>query len=317
MSDSPTVSVVLPLYNGEEYITDAIDSVLEQTYEDFELLVVDDGSTDRSIGLVRSYGDDRITLYRNETNLGIGRNMNRGVDLSEGRILAFLDQDDYWRNNKLEHHVSAHEATGAAVVYSDVETVTANKEFVESVDPPEPAPSGEPLVRQLYVYLNFIRTFSSVTIERTAWKAFDGLDPQFNVAADYDLYLRLAPNHDFALVDEPLVSKRIHEQNTSKDYGTAYEDIQRILAEARERHPYLNDLSPDEFQEYGFQRGFWAYRAGKRREAIDYCLASLRHGVRPFTVLLLGVLLLDSVTGPHRIGTRGYRLYSDLKVAQP
>lgn len=313
MTDSPRVSVVVPTYNGEEFVEDTIDSVLAQTYGEFELLVVDDGSTDATVERVRSYDDDRITLHRNEENLGIAGNTNRGVELASGEILAFLDQDDYWRAEKLERHVAAHDE-GAAVVYSDVDVVTTDGDVVERVDPPEPAPPGEPLVRQLYAHLNFVRTFSCVTIERSAWNAVGGLDPTYDVSADYDLYLRLATDHAFALVDDPLVVKRTHGENVSGDTRALYEDVQRILAEARDRHPYLNDLSEAEKREYGFQQAFRAYRAGERREALDHCLSSLRHGPRPFTLLLLVVLLLDRLSGPLRLGTRGYRLYDAAKT---
>jgi glycosyltransferase involved in cell wall biosynthesis len=113
---SPLISVIIPTYNGEEYISNAIDCVLSQSYENFELLVVDDDSTDDTIEIVCSYDDSRLHIHKNEANLGIAKNMNRAVDLADGDIIAFLDQDDYWSSKKLRYHVNAHREQDTTVV---------------------------------------------------------------------------------------------------------------------------------------------------------------------------------------------------------
>ena len=94
MTESPKVSVVIPVYNREKYVRSAVDSILSQTFSDFELLVIDDGSTDGSIAVVQSYRDPRIRLARNNANLGVSATRNKGIQLARGVYLAFLDSDD-------------------------------------------------------------------------------------------------------------------------------------------------------------------------------------------------------------------------------
>ena len=90
----PAISVVMPLYNGEKYLKEAINSILEQTYSDFELLLIDDASSDRTEEIIRSYKDDRIVYIKNEQNLGLIKTLNKGLDLAKGEFIARMDQDD-------------------------------------------------------------------------------------------------------------------------------------------------------------------------------------------------------------------------------
>jgi len=103
---TPTVSVVIPLFNKEPCVARALDSVLAQTFGDFEVVVVDDGSTDRSAEIVTSYGDSRIKLLRQE-NIGTGKTRNRGIrEGARTKYLAFIDADDEWLPNYLEHQLN-------------------------------------------------------------------------------------------------------------------------------------------------------------------------------------------------------------------
>lgn len=103
------VSVVIANYNGSKYLSEAIDSVISQTYRDWELIVVDDGSTDESVSIVSRYVKrfpDQIFLYRNSINKGVVYTRNRGADLARGNYLAFLDADDVWMPEKLERQLT-------------------------------------------------------------------------------------------------------------------------------------------------------------------------------------------------------------------
>ncbi len=104
MEDKPLVSVIIPVYNGERYLAEAIESVLAQTYRPVELIVVDDGSTDGSADAARSFASVTYCLQHNQ---GIGAARNRGIDLSKGSFFSFLDQDDIWVNNKLLYQMIA------------------------------------------------------------------------------------------------------------------------------------------------------------------------------------------------------------------
>lgn len=105
MNMKPLVSVVMPAYNGEKYIGDAIESILDQTYENFELIIVEDKSTDNTLDVIRKYKDSRISLYLNSNNRGIAYSTNLGIERSKGKYIALLDDDDMSTKQRLEWQV--------------------------------------------------------------------------------------------------------------------------------------------------------------------------------------------------------------------
>ena len=105
----PLFSVVIPLYNKENYISETINSVLKQSVQDFELIVINDGSTDKSLDIVKSFNDFRISLI-DQKNIGLSATRNKGIKLAKGRIVALLDADDLWQPNFLKEIKSFHEA---------------------------------------------------------------------------------------------------------------------------------------------------------------------------------------------------------------
>src|SRR5262245_55227910 len=125
MSESPKVTVVIPVYNREKYVAAAIESILAQTFSNFELLVIDDGSTDGSREVIQSFRDLHVHLVCNETNLGIPRTRNRGIQRAHGEYLAFLDSDDWAYPERLGKQVAfldshpEHAAVGAWVAWMD------------------------------------------------------------------------------------------------------------------------------------------------------------------------------------------------------
>lgn len=114
-----TVSVIIPAYNCERFIEKSISSVLEQSFSDFELIIVDDASTDHTTEILKHYQelDRRIRVIRQDTNIGVARSRNTGFDHCRGRLIALLDADDYWHRDKLKRQVEAQEKTNADLVY--------------------------------------------------------------------------------------------------------------------------------------------------------------------------------------------------------
>lgn len=106
MNGNPRLTVFMPVYNGETYVGEAIESILRQTYTDFRFIIINDGSTDRTEGVINAYRDPRITLVTHDTNLGIPRTRNHGLDLAEGHYLALMDSDDIANRRRLESQVA-------------------------------------------------------------------------------------------------------------------------------------------------------------------------------------------------------------------
>lgn len=125
------VSIITPLYNAEQYIGETIQSVLNQTYKDWEMIIVDDASTDHGIEIVRQYSDSlrtahRIKLMENHKNLGVARSRNRAIRKAKGQYIAFLDSDDLWMYEKLEKQISFMKKQDIAFCYSACDVIDRN-----------------------------------------------------------------------------------------------------------------------------------------------------------------------------------------------
>lgn len=125
-NSDPLVSIVAPMYNLEEFIYETITSVLNQTYSNFELILVDDRSQDNTVNVVRNFDDNRIKLILNEKNIGAGETRNIGIRESKGDFIAFLDADDLWYPEKLEKQISFMRETGSLVCYTKYDVIDKN-----------------------------------------------------------------------------------------------------------------------------------------------------------------------------------------------
>ncbi len=144
---NPLISIALCTYNGERYLVEQLDSILAQTYSPIELVIVDDGSSDRTIDLIESYQGihSNIRLFRNETNLGYNKNFEKAISLCEGEFIAISDQDDIWVPQKLE------------VLYKNIDDkwlIFSNSEYISQ--------SGKKLGKRLIEHLDFTGDFRSV-----------------------------------------------------------------------------------------------------------------------------------------------------------
>ncbi|MDD7280683.1 MAG: glycosyltransferase family 2 protein [Erysipelotrichaceae bacterium] len=115
--NNPLVSIIMPTYNCEKYVEEAIQSVINQTMEDWELIVIDDASSDDTYSIIKEFNDSRIHIYKNEENLGVAKTRNKGMDLSKGKYIAFLDSDDIWLETKLEKQLELAKETNADLIY--------------------------------------------------------------------------------------------------------------------------------------------------------------------------------------------------------
>lgn len=148
----PLVSVIMPAYNAEEFLQEAIASVQAQTITDWELLVIDDCSRDHTAKLVEAIAgsDPRVKLLRNEKNLGAAGSRNRGLDIFRGRYVALLDSDDYWYPRMLEKMIARAEETGADIIYCAYELVDEQgKKVCRDFRVPEKTSFRESIVRSV------------------------------------------------------------------------------------------------------------------------------------------------------------------------
>lgn len=228
------VSIVMAAFNAERFIADAIESVLAQSYPDWELLIADDGSTDSTRAQVGGFDDKRIRLL-SEPHVGVlAQVRNRGIAAARGEAIALLDSDDVWLERKLERQVAIlGERSNVGLVH------TGAAPLVDGVAGRALRVRTQPTLRRL-LENNFLFS-SSVLVRRSLLDEHGPFDPDpvFDGSPDYDLWLRLAPRTEFAFLDEVLLLYRVHDEQMSVNRRAMALGALAALERARSRDPEL------------------------------------------------------------------------------
>lgn len=215
---SPRVSVLLPVYGGAAYVGGAVESVLAQTFPDFELLVLDDASPDESAAIAESFGDPRIRVVRNERNVGQVATLNRGLREARGEIVARLDQDDICLPRRLEAQVALLDAEPSiAVVGTWVDVVDAGGRVVDTLRTPL-----DGIVDAVFLTLRdrLPLAHPSVCLRRRLALAAGGYDETVRYCEDMDLWRRLLlAGHGLRVVREPLLRYLVHRDQQSSRHA--------------------------------------------------------------------------------------------------
>ena len=222
----PSVSVIMPAYNARMFVEEAIRSVMNQTFTDWELIVLDDCSTDSTCAVVERLAaeDSRITLVRNETNLGVARTRNRGLDLCSGRYVALLDCDDVWHPEKLEKQLARMEETGAELVYCSYSLFDQNDQSVRTEYLVPERVGYEQLLRENVIGCSTVLLASSVAEQYRFQTEF--------YHEDYVLWLRILKDGGTAAgCTEVLVQWRYLENSRSFNKYRAARNRWRIYRE--------------------------------------------------------------------------------------
>ncbi len=225
------VSIVIPTYNRADIIRDALESVLAQSYQDFEILVVDDGSSDNTAEVVASVGSNKIRFLRSERNCGCSAAYNRGIKEAAGNLIAFLDSDDIWEPEYLQREVdflARHSDVG--VVFCDTEIRGPEMHVPSLMSLMDAFPrflktnpkATEYVVdsRQMYLcLLQEVPIKPSATIARREVFSTAGVfDEKWPSGTDWDLFLRMARQTNFGYVDKALVTQRFRSDATHRRF---------------------------------------------------------------------------------------------------
>jgi glycosyltransferase involved in cell wall biosynthesis len=213
------VSVIMPCYNGERYLEESIQCVLNQSYKDIELIIVDDGSTDNSKDIIKTYGN-RLRLFE-QTNKGPYPARNLGIQHSTGEFIAFLDADDYWTPDFIEKLFKALNPSNAALAYCGWQNVGIPGKTSEPYIPPDYETEDK-----LYAFLRAAAPWPihAALVRASILKEAGGFDENFSTCMDYDLWLRIGANQPIIRVSEVMAFYRHHEQGqiTSTQWRQAY-----------------------------------------------------------------------------------------------
>ncbi len=215
---NPKISVIMPVYNGGEFLREAIDSIIAQTFSDFEFLILDDGSSDGSIDIIRSYDDSRIRLETSGSNLGLPRILNKGLELARGEFIARMDCDDISLPTRFAEQLSFLlqnrdiDMLGTQGIHIDADGHPCRTEIAQ-LHPTEPG-----VIRWTIVF-QCCFNHPTVMMRKSFLSKYGGYNPDFVLAEDYELWLRSVFTTKFSNLSNPLVKIRKHDKNVSKTSG--------------------------------------------------------------------------------------------------
>ncbi|HVP10337.1 MAG TPA: glycosyltransferase [Phycisphaerae bacterium] len=278
--NEPAVSIIIPTYNRVRLLREALDSVSRQTFRDFEVIVVDDGSTE-NVAAVAADHPTRPTVLRQQRK-GPAAARNRGIQAARGAILAFLDSDDLWLPEKLERFIAAlNAAPGVRIFYGPMAPITEDGRPVPGRS--KPCRGGritEHLFCSSFVHVPTVVCRKDVLLQA---KCFDESLP---VCEDYDLWLRLSVKETFGLIEEPLALRRLHGDRLSKACMSRNLAIKAtVLRRFYEATRAQGCLNPKVAETRLARVCFVAARAalwnGDYQRAAELCRASRHYGQNP------------------------------------
>jgi len=207
----PKVSVNICCYNSEKFIKETIESVLAQTFNDYEAIIIDDGSKDRTGEIIKSFNDPRIKYYYQE-NRGLSASRNRAIELSQGEYIALLDHDDIWYPNKLEKQMRLfNENPEIGLVFSNcyIKMVRNNKGrlFFRENEDFEKDPAGKLFLK------DYIPLFT-IIVKKSIFNEIGGFDTNYRSCEDYDFLFRIIDKYRIGHIKEPLGDYILHGSNT-------------------------------------------------------------------------------------------------------
>jgi len=303
----PRVSVIIPCYNYANLVGRAIQSVLDQTYRDFEVIVVDDGSTDNTPEVVGRFGE-RIRYIR-QANQGPNAARNTGIRATDGEFVALLDADDEWLPHKLERQIEVMDAKpNVGLMYANIYLIEGQSGAIIGTYPPRFFHEGYVLP---HLFLHQFVPSPTPLIRRKVFERVGYFDPKTIGSDDWEMWLRIAAQFNFAYVLEPLAKYTVHASWGSRTTYLTYErDMLAFFEKATRDHPAeLGPLYRYRLSTFAEQLGWHLIRNGERAAgfkrlelAISYC----PWRPKPYLLLVL-VMVGPRMTSEHcRLGRVSY-----------
>lgn len=221
----PKVSVVIPAYNAMGYLPETLESVLKQTFTDYEVLIINDGSSDNIVEWASTLKDPRVRVI-SQHNQGVSVARNTGIAQAQGEYIAFLDADDLWEPTKLEKQVNCLEDNPTVgLVYAWTAVINPEGKLTGTVFSYE----AEGNVWETILVHDIVCNGSCAVVRRSCFEKTGGFDPNLSGAADFDMWTRIAAHYPFAVVKEPLVHYRKAPNTMSKNRQKMMQDFRLTL----------------------------------------------------------------------------------------
>jgi glycosyltransferase involved in cell wall biosynthesis len=241
----PTISVIIPAYNAEQTILETIQSIQQQTFKDFELIVINDGSTDRTLEILNQINEPRIKVF-SYNNGGLPTARNRGISNASSEFISFIDADDLWTAEKLESQLMAlQQNPNAGVAYSWTLNMRDEGQSVSFAQGASSTLEGN--VYQDLLLGNFIGSGSNILIRRSVIEMIGEFEPTMRSFEDWDFYLRAAAKCEFVVVAKPQILYRQTSQSMSSKVDVMEQEGLRAIERAYQTAPpeiqYLRNKS--------------------------------------------------------------------------
>lgn len=295
----PKVSVVIPTYNCARFLPEALDSVLAQTYRDFEVIVMDDGSTDDTPAVMSRYPAVR---YLRQANVGPGAARNAAIRAARGELIAFLDADDLWLSAKLERQVPTFDDPEVGICYSDLRELAIDGKVTPSFL------ATRPLAASGYIFENLrsmlIYTTTTV-VRRVVFDQVGGFAEDMPSAQDREMWFRICYRWKAALANEVLAVYRRRAESVTGDNSKLSRDglrlWKRVLTDF-ELTPRFAQLARSHLGRAYYERGYFFRHVGRRRAARLFLRRSL--SINPAD-WLAWKCLVDTLMPPSWTGAQG------------
>lgn len=245
----PLVSIIIPVYNGEAYLKEAIDSALAQTYEPIEVLVINDGSEDKTEDVALSYGD-RIRYFAKE-NGGVSTALNLGIRNMRGEYFSWLSHDDLYKPEKIERAITALSGDPTRIAYSDYAVIDKDGVTIATMDVAKKYPDMD-LTFGLFPILRQVLNGCSMLIHRSHFTRVGMFDEHLRVTQDYDLWFKMLKGVRLAYINESLVMLREHGAQVTHNYERNRTESDELWLNM------LRNVTAEEACELdGTERDFW------------------------------------------------------------
>jgi glycosyltransferase involved in cell wall biosynthesis len=283
----PLVSVIIPTYNSAEYIEEALESVFEQTFQDFEIIVVDDGSTDGTGEILKKYGD-RIR-YIFQGNSGPASARNQGIRTALGEFIAFLDADDLWVPTKLEKQLELfRQRKDLGMVTTGACSFDEKGVFGYSTDKRETLMVGDIAIN---IFLRSNIGTPTVMVRKEIFDSVGFFEENIRQSEDDNMWIRIAAHYEVELIDEALIKVRNHPQRMTLNKSELLDSVQTSIQLLMTKYgdvvkKKIEKAVPIKLSQVQFSIGYGYYESGNYREARKAFIRGARYRIRTWKNLL-------------------------------
>lgn len=271
----PQTSIIMPVYNSERYIEETIQSVINQTYKNWELIIINDGSNDKTEEIIQNYLINTNIHYYYQKNSGVSAARNFGFTKSKGKYISFLDADDIWHFSNLEEKIFFLQKESIDAVYSNCDIIDENSRNTNKTLTGSKTPTLHDI---LSIKGNYITAPSGIIYKKSIFDTIETFDTNLSNNADQDLWIRLlANNFKLELIDKSLWKYRVHSNNMSKNISLLEKDSIYLLEKVNKNNLFESELFKKECfgKLYYMLAGSWWKNGNNKFRGLYFLLKSI------------------------------------------